>query len=206
MDITGPSGYNEQKYQNMIKSAQHESLLCHRANSWKKLQNFFEKILKNKNPNRTPKENIRHALDHVNCWIKLGYSYTKLKRLINREPKTHENKSIKREFEINQWCRLNKIRGTLPNHISLSFLIDRTVEFFKFVDSDSQDVVTTMPRTKALEKQADEPVTRQHICTVESILNKQSILIDFGLKLNRHCTEQETCNLLGELDKFLNGS
>ena len=172
------------------------------ATSWRKLQEFFVRSLKDKSPNTNAHKQCKQATDYINCWSTLGYSYLKLKQIITENDLVNKGNN---EFQINQWNRLNKIRKILPKHVSLSFLIDKTLEYFRMTTKINPNY--TKARMSACTKMKlstniiiEKPVEP----TIQDRLNRQSKLIDLGLRLSQHCSEKETSAALQELDKVLN--
>ena len=174
----------------------HTEICVRKAEQWGDLQNFFEKIIKERNPDNT-QQCSRHALEYVACWRKLGYTFGKLKQLalqgVKQQVKKNEN-----VFQKDQWFRLNKIRSAFPAHISLSFLVDNTVKYFKFESSSR-----TIPPVPVIAKQEKNSVGKI-LLDMEKTLQKHSVLIDIGLALSRHNSYDETAQQLAKLDKILN--
>ena len=173
----------------------HTKICVRNAEQWGDLQKFFEQIIKEKNPDNTH-QCSQHALEYVACWRKLGYTFGKLKQLalqgVKQQVKKNEN-----VFQKDQWFRLNRIRSAFPVHISLSFLVDNTVKYFK---SESSSRITLPVRVTA--KQEKNSV-REILSDMEKTLQKHSDLIDIGLALNRHNSCKETAQQLAKLDEIL---
>ena len=174
----------------------HTEISVRKAEQWGDLQKFFEQIIKERNPDNT-QQCSRHALEYVACWRKLGYSFGKLKQLalqnVGQQVKKNEN-----VFQKDQWFRLNKIRSAFPAHISLSFLVDNTVKYFKF--ESSSRIILPVRVTAKQEKNSVGKI----LSDMEKTLQKQSDLIDIGLALSRHNSYNETAQQLAKLDKILN--
>ena len=200
MKKTGPSDA-QRKFQITMKEP-HTEICVHKANPWVNLQNFFEQILKERNPDLKTQQWSKHALEYVVCWKKLGYTYEKLKQLVIRDV-GQQVKNNENGFQRDQWFRLNKIRSTFPAHISLSFLVDRTVEYFKFFESGSQSGCQTISPAPVISKRKKDSV-RKTLLDMESLLQKHSVLINIGLSLNRHNSYHETAQQLEKLEKILN--
>ena len=126
---------------------------------------------------------------------------------MNKANEANENK-----FQINQWNRLNKIRRILPEHVSLSFLIDKTLQYFrtttklntenKYPKGDTTTNISSCAKTRLPTNVTMKETT---IVTVQNLLNRQSELIDLGLRLSQPCSEEETSAALQDLNKLLNG-
>ena len=172
----------------------HTGICVRKTKQWGDLQKFFEQILKERNPDNTQQWS-QHALEYVACWRKLGYTFEKLNQLVIRgvgqQVKNNEN-----VFQKDQWFRLNKIRSAFPAHISLSFLVDNTVNYFK-LESCSQVPVPVIAKQK-------KNSVGKILLDMEKTLQKHSALIDIGLALSRHNSYEETAQQLEKLDKILN--
>ena len=129
-------------------------------------------------------------------------SYLKLKQIITENDLVNKGNN---EFQINQWNRLNKIRRILPKHVSLSFLIDKTLEYFRMTTKiNPNDTKARMSDCTKMKLSTNITIEKPVVPTIQDWLNRQSKLIDLGLRLSQHCSEEETSAALQELDKLLN--
>ena len=104
----------------------------------------------------------KQSADYVNCWNTLGFSYQKLKaQTADNDLKIQQKKVSSDAFPKELWTKLNNNREHLANNVSLSFLIDRSLEHFRKVikkepqvvkrpsarkyDSDSDDIIIESP-------------------------------------------------------------
>ena len=131
--------------------------------SWRKLQDFLVKVVRAKHPNiKSQDAAYKQSADYVNCWNTLGYTYQKLKeKTEDNDLKIQQKKISSDSFPKELWTKLNDNREHLANNISLSFLIDRSLEHFRKVlknepkvikrnksqkyDSDSDDIIIDTP-------------------------------------------------------------
>ena len=131
--------------------------------SWRPLQKFLVKFMRSKHPHiKSQDAAYKQSAAYVNCWNIIGYTYQKLKeKTEDNDLKVQVKKVPTDYFPKYLWTKLNNNREHLANNVSLSFLIDRSLDHFRNViklelrslkrkvpdtnESDSDDIIIESP-------------------------------------------------------------
>ena len=104
------------------------------------------------------------ATDYSRAWATLGYTYSSLLQAVqDNEVKFQQKKVSKDTFQKDLWSRLNCKRDKMANNLSLSFLIDRSLEHFKKVSKEST-------AGEAADKDHDEVIFEAEIARPEQMV------------------------------------
>ena len=161
------------------------------APSWGRLQRFFEDVVKTKHPSiKSQSARHRQAASYINCWIIAGHSYAELMQMIRTsDSRVQRGLESYDSFRRRQWDLLNKKRRLFEKSISISFLIDKSVEFFQ------------------TEIKADEEATAEEkpdlYADIQKRLETMEDYIEMGLKIDTKATPEETEATLQILNKMV---
>lgn len=159
--------------------------------SWRKLQKFFMDAVRTKHPS-IKSQNARHkqAANYINCWIIAGHSYSNLKQMIRRsDSRVQQGQESHDAFKRRQWVLLNKRRKLLEETVSLSFLIDKSVEFLR-LEIKAENNVTTEEKPDLY---AD----------IQRRLDTMGNYIEMGFRINTKGTPEETEAAVQTLNKMV---
>ena len=126
--------------------------------SWRMLQEFLVKVVKAKHPHiKSQDAAYKQAADYINCWNTLGYTYQHLKqKTADNDLKIQQKKISSDAFPKDLWTKLNDNREHLANNISLSFLIDRSLEHFRKILKNEPKVPIKRKTAPKYESDSDE--------------------------------------------------
>ena len=161
------------------------------APSWRKLQKFFVSQVRTRHPSiKSQNACYKQAANYINCWITAGYSCTQLKGMIKTsDSKVQQGLESRDAFERKQWTLLNKKRRLLEETVSLSFLVDKSIEFFR-AEIKTDKMIT-------VERKPDPYAEQQR--RLDTIGN----YIEMGFRINCKGTPEETDAALQVLNKMV---
>ena len=128
--------------------------------SWRPLQDFLVKVIRPKHPHIKSKDAAyKLAADYIHAWETISFTYVKLKeKTSDNELRIQQKKIASDGLAKELWEKLNNHRMHMANNLSLSFLIDRSLDHFKMIlkseaemasakkyDSDSDDCIIESP-------------------------------------------------------------
>ena len=150
--------------------------------SWHALQNFLVRVVRPKHPHiKSQDAAYKLAADYTNCWNILGYNYEKLKeKTAEYDLKIKQKKIASDTLNKELWTKLNNNRMHLANNLSLSFLVDRSLEHFRQVlkneprksekrrlskkyDSDSDDIIIESPDISSSSSKVSSEMEIKHV-------------------------------------------
>ena len=161
------------------------------APSWRKLQKFFVNQVRIKHPSiKSQNACYKQAANYINCWITAGYSCTQLKQMIRiSDSNVQQGLESHDAFKRRQWALLNKKRKLLEETISLSFLLDKSIEFFR-TEIKTDKVITVEGKP--------DPYSEQ-----QRRLDTMGNYIEMGFRINCKGTPEETDAALQILNKMV---
>ena len=161
------------------------------APSWGRLQRFFEDVVKTKHPS-IKSQSARHkqAASYINCWIIAGHSYAELRQMIRiSDSRVQQGLESHDSFKRRQWDLLNKKRRLFEETVSISLLIDKSVEFFQTeIKADKEATIEEKP----------------DLCAdIQRRLETMEDYIEMGLRIDIKGTPEETDAALQLLNKMV---
>ena len=162
--------------------------------SWRKLQRFFINAVRIKHPS-IKSQSARHkqAASYINCWVVTGHSYTELRQMIREsDSRVQQGSEAHDALKRRQWTILNKKRRLFEDTISISFLIDKTVEFFQ-----------TEIRTDGEATVKEEPGEPDLYADNERRLEIMGNYIEMGFRVNTKGSPEDTDASLQVLNKMV---
>ena len=159
--------------------------------SWKGLQKFFEDVVKTKHPSiKSQSARHRQAASYINCWIIAGHSYAELRQMIRiSDTRVQQGLESHDSFKKRQWNLLNKKRRLFEETVSISLLIDKSVEFFQTeIKADKEATIEEKP----------------DLCAdIQRRLETMEDYIEMGLRIDIKGTPEETDAALQLLNKMV---
>ena len=158
---------------------------------WRRLQRFFMDVVRTKHPSiKSQSACHKQAASYINCWIIAGHSYTELRQMIRTSDlRVQKGLESHHSFKRRQWDLLNKKRRLFEETVSISFLIDKSVEFFRAeIKADKEATVEEKPDLYA---------------DIQRRLETMEDYIEMGLRINIKGTPEETDAALQILNKMV---
>ena len=162
--------------------------------SWRPLKKFLVKLMRSKHPHiKSQDAAYKQSAAYVNCWNIIGYTYQKLKEMTeDNDLKVQEKKIPTDYFSKYLWTKLNNNREALANNVSLSFLIDRSLDHFRHVIKLELKPTILSPT----------PPPPPNISIADSSLEDEEFILFLTRKLNEYKVT-ESLNYAMEIHKLI---